>query len=229
MDRPRASRNGRLVEPTPASHQAAISFLLQAHREAERRKLPDWEFAVELEALERLGVTVNALRSLIADGYIEHRIEVTGRKSKRRVFRRVGHSGFSGRSCFVLTAKGLARGGRMTGKRGSASPVRAPMVLNGQGELLPVPVWDAKNRILLYDGRAVKRFKRPAPNQEVILKQFQRMKWKQRVPNPLPRVERMNRKVRLRDTVKHLNRRHEVKAMRFHSTDCGHFVTWGRT
>ena len=226
MDRPRASRNGRLAEPTPASHQAAISFLLQAHREAERRKLPDWEFAVEIEALERIGVTVNDLRSLIADGYIEHRIEVTGRRSKRRVFRRVAHAGFSGRSCFVLTAAGIVRAERMKGRRGNGSSGMVPP--NGEGIGMPVPFWDEESRVLWYAGRTVKKFKRPALNQEAILGEFQRKRWKQRVPNPLPRVERMNRKVRLRDTVKSLNLRHEVRAVQFHSTDCGHFVTWGR-
>jgi hypothetical protein len=229
MARAQASGNARAAELPAASYWAAISFLLQAHREAEKRKLPDWEFGVEIEALERIGVTVNDLRGLIADGYIEHRIEVTGGRSTRRVFRKAPNSRFSRRSCFVLTAAGILRARRMKGKASRGSPASASMsAFNAEAGRPLVPFWDEESQVLWYDNCVVKRFKRPAQNQQAILREFQRRKWKQRVPNPLPRVERMNRKVRLRDTLKRLNQGHELQAVRFHSTDCGHFVTWTR-
>ena len=212
------------------SQRTALLFVLEAHEEASARNLADCQFAVELEALERGGVTVNDLRALLEDGHLEHRLETTDRRSSRRTFQRVRSTALFTRSCFILTPAGLRCATRIQSEPSFRSADPAPSASrSGESVTLPVPFWDTQEKILWYDNRALKRYLRPAPNQEAILREFQRKKWKHRVKNPLPRAHRMNPKTRLCDTLKHLNLRPDLHVLRFHSTDCGHFVTWSRT
>jgi hypothetical protein len=77
------------------------------------------------------------------------------------------------------------------------------------------PRWDARRRELQMADRVVKRFERPAPNQEVLLDAFEGVDWKPRIANPFPVDVEVDRVDRLRDTVKRLNLSLPPRTLRF--------------
>ena len=88
------------------------------------------------------------------------------------------------------------------------------------------PVWDSKSGELSIGDFVVKQFRWPAANQALILKAFQRQKWKTEIKDPLPRASGINPKVRLHDTIKCLNRNHLYGIVRFHGNGDGTGVTF---
>jgi len=74
------------------------------------------------------------------------------------------------------------------------------------------PTWDAVDRELRAGPIVIKSFKRPAANQELILSVFEEEGWPKTIDDPLPPVRGMDRRRRLNDAVKRLNR-HQSKAL----------------
>ena len=68
------------------------------------------------------------------------------------------------------------------------------------------PKWDRDRHELRVGDRIVKRFKRPAVNQETILATFEDDGWPSRIDDPLPTLAEQDPKQRLHDTIKCLNR-----------------------
>jgi hypothetical protein len=85
------------------------------------------------------------------------------------------------------------------------------------------PCWDAELRELWLGDVLVVRFRRLAPNQELLLSAFQEQGWVTRIDDPLPKSERDSRE-RLRDTVKKLNR--HSGPIRFHLDGSGQGIFW---
>jgi hypothetical protein len=103
--------------------------------------------------------------------------------------------------------------------------------LNGHdGTFSPVarssPRWDPQRRELSVDGRIVKRFRLPAPNQESILTAFEEEGWPLRILDPLPPKDEMDCKRRLHETIKTLNRHHFSRIIRFCGDGTGQGVLW---
>ncbi len=69
---------------------------------------------------------------------------------------------------------------------------------NGVGQDAPIkPRWDSDRRELWYSDQLCRRYKRSAPNQELVLKSFEELDWPERIDDPLPRGT-------LADTIKDL-------------------------
>ena len=60
------------------------------------------DFAIELESLTNLGLTMSDLRWLVIKGYLEQAYEVTGDGDAQRRFQPCRHLAFGKRTCFVF-------------------------------------------------------------------------------------------------------------------------------
>jgi hypothetical protein len=91
-----------------------------------------------------------------------------------------------------------------------------------------VPHWDRDRRELCVDGVVVKRFRRAAPNQERLLKEFEARGWPREIDDPLPRTDGIVASERLREAIKRLNRNLPVGPIRFGGDGTGTRVCWRR-
>jgi hypothetical protein len=97
---------------------------------------------------------------------------------------------------------------------------------DGADSLNAKPHWDAQRRELRYRGLVVKRFHKPAPNQELILTSFQELGWPQRIDDPLPPQGEIVPSIRLHDTLGRLNRTLQKPLLHFGSDGTGQGVVW---
>jgi len=87
--------------------QAAILRLAEAYNYARDTHCDLWDFAVEIDVLTDIGLSVDDLRWLVASGYVRHGQEVTSRSDAARNFRPARDLNFTKKTCFVLTDAGL--------------------------------------------------------------------------------------------------------------------------
>ncbi len=93
-----------------------------------------------------------------------------------------------------------------------------------------LPHWDNDLRRLMFRGKILKLFKLPAPNQEHILNAFQETGWMTKIDNPLPSEKGQDSKIRLRETIKSLNRNQRTEGLlRFHGDGNGKGILWEDT
>ncbi len=177
-----------------------------------------WDFAVEMAELRKLALTSTDLRWLIRKGYVEHSCEVTLPGEIARSFRTGSQLTFCDRSAFILTEEGAAY-------LQAAAPVHLKPDIrpsaNGEVFTPSIPNWDAELRELTLDGKIVKQFKWPAPNQEIILSSFEEEGWPLRIDDPLPPQSKQDPKRRLSDTIKGLNQKQQQAWIRFHGDGGG--------
>jgi hypothetical protein len=88
------------------------------------------------------------------------------------------------------------------------------------------PLWDRDNRVLSLGGQIVRRYGRSSPNQEAVLQAFQEQGWPYRIADPLPYSAEVPPKLRLHDTIRWLNLRHECRLVRFLGDGTGEGVCW---
>lgn len=127
-------------------------------------------------------------------------------------------------ACFVLT-----RAGTFRAKANPDDPM--DFRLCSDDALIPmaeysIPQWDHQARILRVGGRIVKRFKRPSPNQEIVLMAFEEEGWPRRIDDPLSPNGEIDPKRRLHDTIKGLNRHQENQLLHFSGDGRGEGVCW---
>jgi len=87
--------------------QSAIVRLAEAYDYARDMQCDLWDFAVEIDVLTDIGLSVDDLRWLVASGYVRHGQEVTSRSDAARNFRPARDLNFTKKTCFVLTDAGL--------------------------------------------------------------------------------------------------------------------------
>lgn len=97
-------------------------------------------------------------------------------------------------------------------------------ILN-EGQRL-TPCWDSVNRTLSCCGEVVKAFRKPAPNQECLLAEFQSQGWPEQIEDPLSPVDEIVPEERLRETIKRLNRSINTSILRFGGDGTGRGVRW---
>lgn len=215
--------------------QLGLLLLERARESARARQLSAWEFAVEIGVFHRAGLTSTDLRSLLVDGLIERRREVTRPTDSIRKFRGVGSLALDVADCFVLTDAGherLVSAALETNRESTRDIIRVMFSgerarVDGKHPVLPpVPEWDVQRRVLLLDGEVVKRFTHSAPSQELILAAFQEEGWPSWIDDPLPIRGRANPKRRLRQTVQNMNRAQSPQGIRFTASCDGLAVSW---
>jgi hypothetical protein len=108
------------------------------------------------------------------------------------------------------------------------SPFRSPSPspLAPSPQAAQRPLWDPLHRELRYAGQVIKRYRVPAPNQELILSAFQEEGWPEFLDDPLPPVDEQDPKHRLQVTIKSLNRNQVAALIRFHGNGNGLQVFW---
>jgi hypothetical protein len=217
--------------------RTALSMLEHASSFAEDVGVDCWQFAVELWALRRLGLTHGECRWLLARGFAKHAREITTRDAAERVFQPCANLSFGKRTCFVITEAGhecLRSAGHTVSsdaRRPAHPSPNGASPANGQAakrrEPRPtLPVWDADRQQLRVGRTIVKQFRVPAANQEAILAAFQEEDWSPRIDDPLSPRLNQDSKRRLHDTIKSLNRNQKNPLLRFLGDGKGEGVRW---
>jgi hypothetical protein len=208
----------------------ALQLLLQATEYAAEMNRDEWEFAVEIAYLQEVGLTVNDIRWLIFQDYVQHAVEINDPRNESRVFQ--NHSKLlASHSCFVLTPRGIefARSINANGlpaRQGPSGPSGTELIARPRHAEILKPNWDKDRRALLYGPHIVKQFKVPAPNQEIILATFDEEDWPVRIDDPLPNHSAMDSKRRLHDTINSLNRNQKITLLRFQGDGTGESICW---
>ncbi len=219
--------------------RAALSMLLQSSEYAEELGRSVWDFAVEISVLRKAGLSNSDLRWLLCKGFVAHGYELSPDSQESRSFRESEKLAFSRRSSFVAKEPGIEFIRRVLdldngAQRGSEAALPENRSwdcgvrgINGQqirdvkpdgtdgGFEALVPNWDRDRQELRVGNQVVKRFKAPAPNQELILSTFQEDGWPIRIDDPLPPNGHQDPKRRLHDTINSLNRCHKVFLLHF--------------
>ncbi len=208
--------------------QAALVQLIEAYRYAQDVDRDVWDFAVEMGSLSALGLTRSDLRWLVCKGYVEHAREVTQPGEGGRAFRSTGNLTFRKRSCFVLTQAGAALARNVSATAAITPKPRATEASKDAEDRPqpPAPNWDPDRHELRLDGKLVKQYRLPSPNQETILMAFQEEGWPAVIDDPLPPQPKQDPKRRLHDTVKSLNRNQKNRLIRFLGNGTGQGVRW---
>ncbi len=220
----------------------SLRRLFRARQLAEDCGKSVWDFAIEIQDLQKTGVSSEQLRWLVAKQIVDHATEDPAAANQGRRFRSFGGLRLTDESCFTLTEEGLKL---LVQSDQSETPdaCRQPdgfIPINGQprdtntGGLIPefairtteFPVWDGMRRELRLGSVIVKKFRCRAANQESVLAAFQEDGWPARIDDPLSPVENIEPKRRLADTVKCLNRKQAKPLLKFAGDGTGEGVTW---
>lgn len=205
-----------------------LVLLERAHRHAKELGRDIWQFAVLVSTLEATGLRRSDLHWLVSQGHLAHAVEYTRAGADRRWFREAPLA-FGRRTCFVLTDAGAAflhsaahgNEDRLADTRRIPSPCQ-----DDRDPEDDHPRWDRRGRVLWMGSVVVKRFRRTAPNQEMILAAFEEQGWPERVDDPLLVVPDMVAHERLHDTIKCLNRGVWPRLIYFRGDGTGKGVRW---
>lgn len=218
---------------TPLKHAAllrtpgvckALTALLEGYEYAHDLGTSPWEFAVEVSVLLKAGCMLNTLRWLARRGYAEYAVLSTADTGARGRRPSGPYRERPEGPCFILTDRGAR----------AAQAARAPLpadtgAAGSQAAANPaLPAWDNSTGELRFHGELVKRYRKTSSNQRAVLDAFQKAGWPERLGDPLPASEdrAVNRKHRLQDTIRNLNRAHERRRLRFYGTEGGRCVAW---
>jgi hypothetical protein len=210
-----------------------LRLLAEAHRYARELERSTWDFALELDALQAAGCTLNELRWLVCKGYVAHAAEITEPGESSRTFHRVHTVGlkFGRRTCFVLTEAGIAFAAGLIDCPSLFSHASAAESQTDDSHAVsaadPVrPRWDRDRQELRLGYVVVKQYKVPAPNQERVLAAFEEEGWPVHVDDPLPPSGELDPKRRLHDTINSLNRNQKAGLIRFSGDGSGEGIRW---
>lgn len=201
------------------SVQRGLLLLRKASEYAQDVGCDIWQFAVEIHRLQEAGLSNCDLRWLLAKQLMTSAREITQPSDERRRFISQDGLGLAANTCFVLETGGLAAAAR---------------VVPGSARLLPrvtaseplQPVWDSSLRELRVGAAVVKRYRVPAPNQELILSAFHEEGWTRRIDDPLPQVPNITPKRRLQAAIMCLNRNQRAQLIRFRGNGRGDGIRW---
>lgn len=229
----------------PLENGQLAAHLLRAYDYARDAQADVWQFAVDIADLMSQGAHRLDLQWLLYRQFAEHARETTIPGDLTRSFRRLPFTSLPDDSCFVLTAQGAeslraivekrsrevppaesssphpASGGQPSQRGAGADPTGA-ISLKSKA----LPIWDPNLRELSFQGQVIKRYRVPAPNQELILAAFEEDGWPDWIDDPLPPVPNIEPKRRLQATIKSLNRNQTVPKLRFHVNHNGQIVSW---
>lgn len=191
---------------------AVLALLLGNYRCAGMLRCSPWKFAHGVAELRQAGLTPILMRQLADAGHIEYRRDLPPE------WRSVnGSEGY-----LVLTPVG-ARSARerllVVRDEPLTSDEERPIIVAR-------PRWDGLVRELTLGRRLIKRFRRPAPNQEGILTAFEEKDWPLRIDDPLPWEQGVRPLVRLRETIKSLHHGQTQPIMRFFIEADGRGIRW---
>ena len=176
VPRPRDSAAGVAVCSSLFRHcEPALSLLSRAQQYALNLDRSSWDFAVEISELRKLGLSNSDLRCLVCAGLVSHGRETTRFNELIREFRADGGLRFTRKTCFVLTESGVRYASRSGCDREPPRKLNGSQMEDGQQTTSKCvkPEWDKRLLELRVGDALVKRFRVPAPNQEIVLAVFQ--------------------------------------------------------
>jgi len=233
--------------PIDDNSRVGIALLGHAYTCAQNTGVNLWDFALEIDRLYAAGLTINDLRWLVAKGFVEHGQESSVYGTPHRSFRPGGGFFFEHTTCVVLTPSGAAfadhflkepvvspqatqpietaslGGGKTAAHENGPQAAHDPNRSTGAGFR---PHWNSTRRELSLNGKVVKRFRVPAPNQELILSAFEEEGWPEHIDDPLPVRGGVDPHTRLHDAVNRLNRHQTNRLLRFHGNGNGNGLFW---
>jgi hypothetical protein len=208
-----------------AAEQALVLYLLEGHSNAVRDRCDPWQFAVNLHDLQLRGLSAPALHALLRAGLVLHGIERLDPDAADRSIQPVLHRHLSSVSCFILSEEGVHRACALLAQRDAA--VTADQLGPSAAALLPSFARNADgSRTLSCLGQVVRVFRRFAPVEEKILETFEARHWPLWIADPLPRLDRGNPKIRLKQAITRLNDKQDPLLLRFHGDGNGQGVRW---
>jgi hypothetical protein len=200
---------------------AGLALLLGNYRCAQMLDCSPWRFALRLVELREVGLTLTTLRHLVDAGQVVY---------QRRLPPEFEHAAPPNwdpqpEGYVVLTPAGArAARERLRAIHDEQPAIREDYPQRNATE--PVPHWDGLVRELTLGRRLIKRFRRPAPNQECILMTLEGLGWPERIDDPLPRDPGIVSVVRLRETIKSLNHGQTHALLRFTLESNGRGIRW---
>lgn len=227
-------RNGVERDPTlyPAGVRAARDLLSEATHLANELACDHWEFAVEIWILFDLGLSPSDIRTLVCLGALLHRYETTAAGASGRSFSPPRAARLTKQSCFVLNEDACwpeLVPDSSDGSVGCWAAARGPLLrLHSTESSASKPHWNSLRRELMLDGQVIKAFRRPAPNQQIILQVFEEEGWPERIADPLPMQPGHSPKRRLHETIQSLNDGQAAPLVVFHGDGTGEGVLWER-
>jgi hypothetical protein len=198
-----------------AGAQSVLAPLDEAWGAPEEQQLSLWDLVAELACLLRLGATTTTRCWLVSVQFVERGEEVTKPAAEPCPLLPSGLPVLAARSCRLLTDSGV-----WVVEVAEQPPCAVVAVEK--------PRWDADARELWWGERLIKQLRHDAANQECLLAAFQEQDWANRIADPLPKEAGLNRKKRLRETVKSLNQGHRLAVLCFHADGTGQGVRWER-
>ena len=189
-----------------------LNRLVDARNYAADLNLSAWEFALDLDDAQTVGVCANDLRWMLGRSWIEMRPDLPG--EDKLVLPMVSRG-----SRFIITQMGiqfLLCEREQTSSHCCSNDIKQPIK----------PRWDADRNELFLGFAVVKRFRVPATNQQMVLSAFEEDGWPSRIDDPLPQDGQLAPKRRLSDTIKCLNRNQLVQLIRFRGDGSGEGVLW---
>lgn len=208
-----------LAKELTSAQKSALVALLRAFDYSKIASTAAWQYAEEIGTMYRFTLTNADLRWLMQERLIAHAEEVPSAAGSRQ-FRSTEVVSFSGRSCFVLTELGERLARQIT-----LDPEATRFAVES-GSAHIMPSWNADLRELRLGAKLVKRFRRPAPNQELILSAFEEEHWPVRIDDPLPQQPGRDAPQCLHDTINHLNRAQANPLIHFAGDGTGRGVLW---
>jgi hypothetical protein len=207
----------------PPGVETALAELAIAHDYACDAGRDAWQFAVEISRLTDLGLSGSDLRWLVEKGFAAHAREITEAGDLDRRFALGINTAFLPETRFLLTDAGLdlAAGCRTVPRLLRFCDPGAVKATDNC-----TPSWRGSDGTLYLGSQIVKRFKRPSPNQELILATFEEEGWPDRIDDPLPQVNGIDPKRRLHDSIKWLNRNQTTRLLQFSGDGSGEGVRW---
>jgi hypothetical protein len=204
----------------------ALALLVEVHDYGQALGGNAWDFALDLRALCRAGLSIADLRWLLCQRLLEHGLEITQPGAARRSFRPAGAIAFRKASCFVLTPAGanFVRNGALCDNLSSRAVAIQPTL--SATSAATIPTWDETRLELRFIGKVVKRYFAPAPNQQRILAAFDEEGWPVHIDDPLSPQIGQDPKRRLHDTINSLNRHQVQPLLRFLGDGKGEGVRW---
>ena len=204
----------------------ALRELLKAHEYAFDARFDKWNFAIEINAMTKFGLTDTDLRWLILKDFVQHKREASGQDDLGRCFENVNPLKFQSDSCFVLTSVGVGFAKELLSSAGDAASAISLPIENAPHNTSPKPVWDMASRQLRVVENVVKHFRWPARNQELVLTVFQEEGWPREIDDPLVPIGGRQSKERLHDTIKNLNRSQKIRLLQFRGNGTGEGIVW---
>lgn len=164
------------------------------------------ELVLEVGALRAAGLTMADLRWWLERNYLQWAAEESPAPEKQRVSRSGTKRSLSNNCRLVLTRAGFRV---------------ARLLLAG------IHYYDRELRELWARGELVKRFTQPAPDQDTVLSTFEELGWPRRIDDPLHFKRcRQGAKLRLRDTIKRLNKHQQRPSLHFRGNGNGEGILW---